>query len=372
MKTDTRCFSFLPDAARAEAIDRAVRHCLIESVHVVLREMRRAGVACEGDFDAWSLRAAKPKRAPPLLWAYYHDLVQAVARADDGAISQAANELLAFEPIEQAPGNVITLSGPYLNEPDVRRYDNIIDDNPDTPRNLQAVAPAEVARIRHLLDAATDLISSACPALLAEIETLGHQIVLVSEGRGATEFGGAASIFLWGAVVLNPALIPDRIALVESLTHETAHALLFGSTLGENLTLNDPAERYASPLRPDLRPMEGIVHATFVLARMIHALDLLAQSDCLSRAERGLVHERRARHLGGYRAGLETVMAHARFAPEGDSIFSACAGAMAGRKTGARAYLKKALPRWLGGRRPSSRADAEAMPKVESSATNEV
>lgn len=157
---------------------------------------------------------------------------------------------------------------------------------------------------------------------------------------------------------MNPTLILDRIALVESLTHETAHALLFGFTLGENLTLNDPAERYASPLRRDPRPMEGIVHATFVLARMIHALDLLAQSDCLGSPERALVNERRACHLRGYRAGLETVMAHATFTTEGDRISSACAAAMAGRKTGARAYLGNALRRWLGGRQRRCRSGA--------------
>ncbi len=94
------------------------------------------------------------------------------------------------------PDNVITLSGPYLKEPNVRRYNNTIDDSPNSPRNLQAVAPSEVPRIRHLLSAARSLMSSACPALLAEIETLGHQIVLVSKGPGADTFGGATSIFL--------------------------------------------------------------------------------------------------------------------------------------------------------------------------------
>ena len=61
--------------------------------------------------------------------------------------------------------------------------------------------------------------------------------------------------------MLNPTLVADRVDLAEALAYETAHALLFGLVLGADLTLNDPAERYASPLPADPRSIKGLVHA---------------------------------------------------------------------------------------------------------------
>ena len=172
-----------------------------------------------------------------------------------------------------------------------------------------------------------DLLAETSPALLDEIDTLGHEIVLATSG-GPRGFGGAATVFLWGAVMLNPTLAPDRVTLVESLAHESAHALLFGLTLGADLTTNDPAERYGSPLRPDPRPIEGIVHATYVLARMVFALDAISGSARLSAEEREDVGRKIERNLTNYAVGLRTVDAHARFTDDGAMIFEACRKAM--------------------------------------------
>ena len=112
--------------------------------------------------------------------------------------------------------------------------------------------------------------------------------------------------------------------LVEGPAHETAHALLFGMTLGADLTTNDPAGRYASPLRRDPRPIEGIVHATYVLARMNHALLALRKAPTLDEGERALIDTKLDRNRASYEAGLDVVLAHARFTPEGGAIFAAC------------------------------------------------
>ena len=128
--------------------------------------------------------------------------------------------------------------------------------------------------------------------------------------------------------MLNPSLVPNRIILIESLAHETAHALLFGLTLGADLSTNGPNARYASPLRADARPIEGIVHATFVLARMVYALERLAARSALTEEERALVGSRLARHRESYTAGLAVVDAHARFTEAGAAIFQACRQAM--------------------------------------------
>ncbi len=46
--------------------------------------------------------------------------------------------------------------------------------------------------------------------------------------------------------------------MAQMLAHGNAHNLLFSFCTDELVTLNDDSEPYTSPLRGDLRPLEGI------------------------------------------------------------------------------------------------------------------
>lgn len=288
----------------------------------------RHGFVSAGIPPDWSQALLATRRAPPQLWACYHDLVQAILRGDAEAVTKLASELIARRPGRPGrPGTVLTIVDGDLGAVDAARYRSVIDCDVEQPLGLRPAAPAEVHRIRSLVTEARGLLTETNPALLDEIDTLGHQIVLATNASGG--FGGAATVFLWGAVVLNPARVPDRVTLVEGLAHETAHALLFGMTLGADLTTNDPAERYTSPLRRDPRPIEGIVHATYVLARMNYALMVLRGAQGLKDSEQMLIANKLAHNRLSYEAGLGVVLAHARFTSEGEAIFDACRRAMA-------------------------------------------
>lgn len=68
---------------------------------------------------------------------------------------------------------------------------------------------------------------------------------------------------------------PDKDALLyylEYIVHETSHLHLFVLMSEDPMVLNSSDEVFPSPLRVDLRPMMGIYHATFVLARIVRIL----------------------------------------------------------------------------------------------------
>ena len=91
---------------------------------------------------------------------------------------------------------------------------------------------------------------------------------------------------LWGGIIINADRKDGPLGMVQMLVHESAHNLLFGYAVDGHLVENDEEERYSSPLRPDPRPVEGIYHATFVVARMFMAVKSLLDSEVLPEADR--------------------------------------------------------------------------------------
>lgn len=64
---------------------------------------------------------------------------------------------------------------------------------------------------------------------------------------------------------------------LEHLVHESSHNVLFGLMLYDPMVTNPVSEKFSAPLRTDLRPMYGIFHAAFVVARMVRIFKLLVE-----------------------------------------------------------------------------------------------
>ena len=183
-----------------------------------------------------------------------------------------------------------------------------------------------MARGQALHQATAALLETAAPALLREIETVAPQVVLVRDaGPDAPPgaFGGASTFYLWGAVVLNSARQQTRPQMAEALAHEAAHGYLLGSTLGLPMVGNEPAARYKSPLRTDPRPMDGLVHASFVLARMVWCQDALLRSGLLDGPERDEAAAARASNRGRFQGSQGLIETEAQFTPEGAALWTA-------------------------------------------------
>jgi HEXXH motif-containing protein len=172
-----------------------------------------------------------------------------------------------------------------------------------------------VGSIQRERTAALALIEAADAALASEIRELVIEVVGASRsahaGRG---FGGASSFMLWGSVLLNTEYYDAKLDMMAALLHETAHQLLFGLSLDQPVVENDVEERYASPLRPDPRPMDGIFHATFVCARMHYGYARLMESQtvALDCGDRTLVEQRQRKYRGKFFDGLATIQHHGR------------------------------------------------------------
>ncbi|MCW5300168.1 hypothetical protein DXT88_18520 [Herbaspirillum lusitanum] len=106
---------------------------------------------------------------------------------------------------------------------------------------------------------------------------------------------------------------------LEHLVHESSHNVLFGLMLSDPMVLNPVSEKFSAPLRTDLRPMYGIFHAAFVVARMVRVFKLMVRK---GRPEyQRLVDHFEPRLINGIRVVSE----HGKLTPNGKRFFESFA-----------------------------------------------
>jgi len=317
---------FWPNGARAVQIDQRARASLADSLGSVFDACRAHLTADEADQTAL-LAALRSHRVAPAVFGVYADLVDALFAEDYTTAQELLSRLV--QPIwrERVSARVVTLDDTVLGAGVAGLYRRGVDDDPNTSVSISAVDDVELARGRALHDEATRLLRDVAPDLHAEIAALAHETVLVRDasevGEPSIGFDGASTFYLWGAVVLNITRQQRRTGLAVALAHEVGHVYLLGSTLGAPLVDNDPSERYVSPLRADPRPMDGLVHASFVLARMIWCQDRMLASGLLSGAEQQEVCAERALNHARFTDSAPLISSHARFTDIGRELWTA-------------------------------------------------
>lgn len=174
-----------------------------------------------------------------------------------------------------------------------------------------------------LCNSGFDLMKKTLPALYSDVDAVVREVLLARAPKGdKTEFDGASHYQFWGLLLLNPKHHKTPLAVIEVLAHEASHSLLFGLTQNEPLVHNPDEERFASPLRKDPRPMDGIYHAAFVSARMWWAMDQISRSDLLTSEQKDQARAAAETDRANWEAGLSVIDAHARLSPTGDRILN--------------------------------------------------
>ena len=320
MTADYDLTKFVPDAHRGRLVDARVRDHLADSIATLFDALADERVSV-----ARAARLLEQIRSGPIspgVFGLYTDLVEAVLDEDMARAGPLLQDFFAADFSRNENLRIVNLTPGDLGGNQVERYRQLVNDDPARPVHVAQMAQDDFRTIALVAQEALALLDDAAPELAGEIRGLLRELVLVTSAEGAG-LGGASTFYLWGAMFLNGPAHPDRVSIAEALAHESGHTLLFGLGMGSPLVENSPEERYPSPLRRDLRPLEGIVHATYVSARMCYALTRLLESDLLTKKERSAVLAARDRDRGAYRNGLQVVSEHARWTPIGAAAFEA-------------------------------------------------
>lgn len=327
MTTKSDLHGFLPDARRASALDHRVRNHLADSLGDIADAIG-SDIGFSRADAAPVISAVRQHPVSPQFFGLYADLVDAGFRED--AVTAAACGQALYERCGAITHRLhpLNLTDADLGTGHADRYRRHINDDPELTLPMNAVDAAERQRAEALIAGATELLDAAAPEIAGELRALISQVIMVHSAASAGDpdalvFDGASSFYLWGALFLNTARQASRVSMAVALVHEASHSLLFGMTLGAPLVENHPSERFASPLRHDPRPMDGLVHATYVLARMIDCLERLLASGALVADEIEWADESLERHRREHASGLALVKKFARFTPDGETIFAA-------------------------------------------------
>lgn len=314
--------AFEPSVERARFLDGRMRRRLAESLRYIQAE--GAGVLdLSGEQFSGFLERLERHPVSPLAFSYYCDLVLAIEKEDFDQAKALVNQLVLLSSPRDST-RVIDLGDPVTDRAS-ERYARFVEAEQEGPA-FEVFPPSHQASAscRGQIADAFALMDAGDPALAGEIRALLREIILAAGTLDpkAMTFDGASSFMLWGAILINANRSDGTIGMVQMLAHESSHNLLFGLTVDGPLIENGHEERYASPLRKDPRPLEGIYHATFVLARMHRALQTLLASGVLAADAR----ETALRDLQGTRTlffqGMETISRHGRLTSAGEMILT--------------------------------------------------
>jgi HEXXH motif-containing protein len=260
-------------------------------------------------------------RFPPSTFALYYDLVPALEEGDYDAAQRLFSELAKERPVEASIS--VQALGEGRSARHAKRYRRMMDSDPAATFEMLPPSPAISNAFRARFEQAMSVLDQAVPELAGELRAIISELVMVvGDDDAEHEFDGGSSYMLWGALFLNAARHPTSIELIEALAHEGAHSLLFGLCTEEPLTENADDERYSSPLRDDPRPLDGIFHATFVLARMHWVLTGLLELQILDSESTAAALHAREQDRSRFEDGYAVLARHARLTETGDAVMA--------------------------------------------------
>ena len=310
---------FEPSGERARGLDHAMRARLADSLDHVFRALAPdLGISPRAALDAAA--GIRAQRQSPHVFGAYYDLVLAVERDEIDTASALAAELI--EAVGREPPATWIAALGNRSAAEAERYARLL--LPETISVMEPDTPTldEAAR---RIGAAMALLDRGFPGMAAEIRALLFEVVIAvgSDDPQALTFDGSSSYMMWGAILLNARGQLSVLDTAQALAHESGHNLLFGLCANGPLVENDDAEAFAHPLRKDPRPMDGVIHAAYVIARMHQTVERLIESGVLDEEQREAAAKDLELHRKYFAESDEVIRSAAILTPVGQAAIDA-------------------------------------------------
>ncbi len=318
---------FEPSAERGAALDRRMRERLADTLDYVFSEVGEALGVSSAEASAATAQIRTAGQSPNRFGAYY-EMVLALEEGELDAARALARELLAEgEVAAEARGTRIAAIADR-SATETARYRRLLLPDPEMARQP---GDSVVAETKARIEAAFGLLDRGFPEMSAEIRELLRELVIAEgpDGPKAPTFDGASSYMLWGATLLNARGQKTVLDTAQALAHESGHNLLFGLCASGSLVENPDDELFISPLRADPRPMDGVFHATYVIARMHQTVSRLLMAGVVDASARDAAETDLQAHRRNFEIGDQVIREGGRLTPLGANVIESARAYMA-------------------------------------------
>ncbi len=289
----------LPNAERAFILKRKNHQNLLKSLSY-LQEVSHDIFDEKGRIKFKSILQDLEQNTLPLFpFTLLNEQLTATATNDD--LKQFKNLVEQFtlkKDFLQSGFNFLTFGSALLSPSQWDRYRIVM--MPELLKDGTMLPPTDSSfnNSCHVTQKALDEIKNISTSYYDETKHLVSNILFVKSDK----FIAASSFDILGLVTFIEKL--DFNITVEYIVHETAHQYLYNLMVFD--VICEGEGRYESPLRKDPRPLEGIYHATFVLARIIDFYNK-ALKNGTSLPEK-LLKEKVNHYRSRYRHGYDLIM----------------------------------------------------------------
>lgn len=319
MPTPTIHYGFAPSGERGRAVDNHVRRVLADSLEHIL-EQSIGHIHCDAPaINTLVANLRRGDRYPPAVFGIYAEIAIALLEGRNQNAEVLLADLVRIAPLDTSQ-RLLTLGDTDIEE-HTQRYRSLMDTDPYASFAMLRPPDAMAQDFRARFERVYQMMTHLLPELAAEFDALVSEIIMVVGEQGAAfEFDGGSSYMLWGGLFINVSSHDSDISMIEVLAHESAHILLYGYSTEEALVENADDELYASPLRTDLRPMDGIYHATYVSVRVHWAMSRLLETTALDPEARLTAERAREGYKKSFAAGYAVVASHGRLTQTGTAV----------------------------------------------------
>jgi HEXXH motif-containing protein len=323
-----------PDAARARALKNGMDLRLADSLLYLLN---RAEATLSSSYPETRDTLSRVRQEVEAtggklrgtVYAFHTQLAQAMRAGDVAAVNDTI-QALAHVKMAPAEPQIVPLGSAQFTEAEAKTfYETVRSDYDSTYSKPFDASPPDHTEIRDMTSAIASVLQklqAKDPETHGEIEAYVSDFVVIRSNHinAGTCFKAFGLLYL---TVLREG--QEWTTYLENIVHEAAHHHLFALWTIDRIIESDGDRLYKSPLRTEPRPMSGIFHAMFVLARTIRALNLF-QADPLYAAEIERVStgynqaKNPATHQDKFLDTYETIRNHARLTPLGSELLESC------------------------------------------------
>jgi len=308
--TDYESCALSPNAARAGKVDRKLRARLYDSFCHIAESV---GLGDDGSATLDLLKGRlRGSSVSPWVFCLYSKLVAALSKDYSSDPRSIVADIVTASSLPAQAGVV-----PFRDctvPPSWWDHFEVLFDT-DSERNFTPEIPSSetLYLCKREVENGLALLRLADPPWHEEVRSL---LPMVVAGSGpldtADMFNGASTFFFWGGSLINAEVRRSPVSIIDLLVHESSHLLLFGLSADGALLSNSGEERYTSPLRSDPRPIDGILHASFVASRVHLSMSRLLETGSLTKDNERRALERRDHNAKSARVGLNVLNKNAR------------------------------------------------------------